>query len=79
MDINENVRKQILLELKTLHKTQCEFVVSFFDAFYDEGSFFIALEYMDGGSLANIINTIRNNGISIPELILGKITAQVKF
>lgn len=77
MDINENVRKQILLELKTLHKTQCDYVVDFFDAFYDEGSFFIALEFMDGGSLANVISTVYSNGSSIPESILGKIAEQV--
>lgn len=73
LDIEPNVRKQILLELKTLHKTQCEFVVSFFDAFYDEGSFFIALEYMDSGSLATVLTKAK----SIPENVLGKISFQV--
>lgn len=73
LDVKESVRKQIILELKTLYRTQSEYVVTFFDAFYSEGSIFIALEYMDGGSLADIL---RASG-SIPERILAKITTQV--
>jgi len=73
LDVKESVRKQIILELKTLYRTQSEYVVTFFDAFYSEGSIFIALEYMDGGSLADLL---RASG-SIPERILAKITMQV--
>eukprot|EP01114_Cavostelium_apophysatum_P011170 TRINITY_DN2536_c0_g1_i1.p1 TRINITY_DN2536_c0_g1~~TRINITY_DN2536_c0_g1_i1.p1 ORF type:complete len:381 (-),score=102.82 TRINITY_DN2536_c0_g1_i1:821-1963(-) len=73
LDIEPNVRKQILLELKTLHKTQCEYIVSFFDAFYDEGSFFIALEFMDSGALSNVLTKAK----TIPENVLGKIAFQV--
>lgn len=73
LDVKESVRKQIILELKTLYKTQSEYVVTFYDAFYSEGSIFIALEYMDGGSLADLL---RASG-SIPERILAKITTQV--
>lgn len=73
LELKENVRKQIILELKTHHKTQCEHVVTFFDAFYEEGSIFIALEYMDGGSLADILNRVG----TIPEPILAKLTLQV--
>jgi serine/threonine protein kinase len=73
LDIKESVRKQIILELKTLYRTQSDYVVTFFDAFYTEGSIFIALEYMDGGSLADLL---RANG-HISERILAYITAQV--
>jgi serine/threonine protein kinase len=75
LELKENVRKQIVLELKTLHKTQCEQVVTFFDAFYEEGSIFIALEYMDAGSLGHVIE---KSG-PIPEVILVKIAEQVFF
>jgi len=73
LDVKESVRKQILLELKTLYKTQSEYVVTFYDAFFSEGSIFIALEYMDGGSLADLL---KMNGC-IPERILARITTQV--
>jgi len=45
----------------------------FFDAFYDEGSVFIALEFMNGGSLGDVL---KNAGV-IPEQILVKIVMQV--
>jgi len=73
LDVKESVRKQILLELKTLYRTQSEYVVTFYDAFFSEGSIFIALEYMDGGSLADLLKL---NGC-IPERILARITTQV--
>jgi serine/threonine protein kinase len=74
LDIKEDQeRKGIIAELKTLHKTQCEYVVSFFDAFYDEGCIFISLEYMDIGSLLDIVGKVK----VIPEEVLGKIALQV--
>jgi mitogen-activated protein kinase kinase 1 len=73
LDVKESVRKQIILELKTLYRTQSEFVVTFYDAFYSEGSISIALEFMDGGSLADLLRACG----SIPERILAKITTQV--
>ncbi|EFA84569.1 MAP kinase kinase [Heterostelium album PN500] len=59
LDIQENVRKQILLELKTLHKTHCPYIVSFYDAFYNDGSIHIVLEYMDGGSLTDLLAKVK--------------------
>jgi serine/threonine protein kinase len=73
LELKENIRKQIILELKTLHKTQCEQVVAFYDAFYEEGSILIALEYMDAGSLSEVLS---KSG-PIPENIMAKITKQV--
>jgi len=73
LEIEENFRKQIILELKTLHQTQCEHVVSFFDAFYSEGCIYIALEYMDAGTLGDILG----RASKIPEEILSRITEQV--
>ncbi|KYQ99948.1 MAP kinase kinase [Tieghemostelium lacteum] len=73
LDIQENARKQILLELKTLYKTHCKWVVSFYDAFYTDGSIHIALEYMQRGSLADIIKRTQ----TLPEPILSRITYQV--
>jgi len=72
LNVTESVRKQIILELKTLYRTQSEYVVTFFDAFYSEGSISIALEYMDGGSLAD---HLRASG-SIPERALSNILSK---
>mmetsp|Transcript_29568 Transcript_29568/g.41589 ORF Transcript_29568/g.41589 Transcript_29568/m.41589 type:complete len:389 (+) Transcript_29568:680-1846(+) len=73
LEVEENIRKQIILELKTLHKTQCNHVVTFFDAFYNEGCIYIVLEFMDAGSLATVLEKAKK----IPEKILAKIAFQV--
>jgi hypothetical protein len=38
LDLKEKERKSVLLELKALHKAQCNYIVSFFDAFLDGGN-----------------------------------------
>jgi len=73
LDIQDTIRKQIILELKTLHKTLCPYIVSFYDAFYTEGSIHIILEYMQRGSITDIIKQTK----IIPEPILANIAAQV--
>lgn len=40
LDVSENVRKQIITELRILHSSKSEFVVSLFDAYYTEGKLF---------------------------------------
>ncbi|WJX70223.1 Mitogen-activated protein kinase kinase 3 [Trifolium repens] len=62
-------RQQLLTEIRTLCEAPCnEGLVEFHGAFYtpDSGQISIALEYMDGGSLADILRTHR----TIPEPIL---------
>ncbi|CAJ2665324.1 mitogen-activated protein kinase kinase 3 isoform X1 [Trifolium pratense] len=62
-------RQQLLTEIRTLCEAPCnEGLVEFHGAFYtpDSGQISIALEYMDGGSLADILRTHR----MIPEPIL---------
>jgi len=73
LDVKESVRKQIILELKTLYRNQSEYIVSLYDAFYTEGSIFIALEYMDGGSLADLLKASGK----IEERVLANVTTQV--
>lgn len=62
-------RQQLLTEIRTLCEAPCyEGLVQFYGAFYtpDSGQISIALEYMDGGSLADILR-IRK---TIPEPVL---------
>ena len=44
VEADEAKRKQILLELKTLHESMHESIISFYGAFYREGAVHIALE-----------------------------------
>jgi len=48
-------REQLIREIVTLYDAQCPSLITFYGAFYREGSITIALEYMDGGSLANVL------------------------
>ena len=48
-------REQLIREIIALYDAQCPNLITFYGAFYREGSITIALEYMDGGSLANVL------------------------
>jgi len=55
----------------------CRYLVKSYGAFYTEGYVSLILEYMDLGSLANIIQIMRKFKARFPEQILATITAQV--
>ncbi|GLJ43957.1 hypothetical protein SUGI_0916370 [Cryptomeria japonica] len=59
MNIQETVRKQIVQELKINQASQCPYVVVCHDAFYNNGFISIVLEYMDAGSLADVIKQVK--------------------
>ena len=67
------VEKQILIELKTLHDCDCDYVVRSYGSFMKDGMVHIALEFMDAGSLTGIIKEVKN----IPENIIGLICVQI--
>ncbi|KAK7256361.1 hypothetical protein RIF29_29803 [Crotalaria pallida] len=69
MNIEEFVRKQIAKELKINQAAQCPYVVVFCQSFYDNGVISIILEYMDGGSLADLMKKVK----TIPEPYLAAI------
>jgi serine/threonine protein kinase len=47
-------RDMLTKELHSLYKTNCPAIVRYYGAFHREGTINVALEYMDGGSLANV-------------------------
>lgn len=74
--VHQEKRQQLLNEIRTLCEApQVRGLVEFYGAFYspDSGQISIALEYMDGGSLADIVRTKK----FIPEPILSVITRKV--
>lgn len=66
-------REQLIREIVSLYDAQCPNLITFYGAFYREGSITIALEYMDGGSLANVLVQVG----PIPERVLAHITFQI--
>jgi serine/threonine protein kinase len=61
-----------LLELKTYHQSNHPYIVSFHGAFFTEGRLSFVLEYMDAGTLADLIKAG-----PITENVLARLTAQI--
>lgn len=55
---DKSKREQLVREIDTLYDAQCPNLITFYGAFYREGTITIALEYMDGGSLANVLDQV---------------------
>jgi mitogen-activated protein kinase kinase 1 len=59
MNIQEEIRKQIVQELKINQAAQCSNVVVCYHSFYHNGAISLVLEYMDRGSLADVIRQVK--------------------
>ncbi|XP_021723519.1 mitogen-activated protein kinase kinase 6-like [Chenopodium quinoa] len=59
MNIQEEIRKQIVQELKINQSSQCPHIVVCYHSFYHNGAFSLVLEYMDRGSLADVIKQVK--------------------
>jgi len=59
MNIQESVRKQIVQELKINQATQSPHIVMCHQSFYHNGVIYLVLEYMDRGSLADIVKQVK--------------------
>jgi len=72
-------RDQLLRELRTLYSSQnYPWLVAFHDCLYDEGAMYIVLEYMDGGSLADVLQAAQLTGSSaLSEPVLARLAARV--
>lgn len=73
LEIKPAIRQQIIRELKVLHDCNSPYIVGFYGAFYSDGEISICMEYMDGGSLDQVLKKAGR----ISEDILGKITIAV--
>lgn len=58
----------IIMELDVLHRCISPYIVDFYGAFFQEGSVYICMEFMDGGSVDRLY------GDGVPEGVLRKIT-----
>lgn len=68
LELDDSKFAQIVMELDILHRCQSPFIIDFYGAFFQEGSVYICIEYMDGGSIDKIY------GDGVPEGVLRKIT-----
>ena len=77
---DDNKRQQFKNDLRVLSYNKCNFLVHFYGAFFQEGTVKILLEYMNLGSLENILKIIKKKKLPqpcIPEPILAKIVIQI--
>uniref|UniRef100_A0A7S2XY35 mitogen-activated protein kinase kinase n=1 Tax=Fibrocapsa japonica TaxID=94617 RepID=A0A7S2XY35_9STRA len=70
---DKSKRKQLIREIETLYNAECPSLVTFYGAFYRQGAITIALEYMEGGALANVVAQMG----PIPEAALANMTYQI--
>lgn len=68
LELDDAKFAQIIMELDILHRCDSPFIIDFYGAFFQEGSVYICLEYMDGGSIDKLY------GDGVPEGVLRKIT-----
>eukprot|EP00752_Nemacystus_decipiens_P005646 g5109.t1 len=66
-------RHQLINEIKALYNASHPNVIHFLGAFYREGAVTIVTEYMDGGSLLNVLQQVG----AIPESALSSVAYQV--
>lgn len=75
MNIQEEIRKQIVQELKINQASQCSNVVVCYHSFYHNGAISIVFEYMDRGSLVDVIRQVK----TILEPYLAVVCKQVRM
>ena len=76
VETGSQVRKQLLGELRTLFNCNCDYVVRYYGAYFAEGSVNVALEFMDGGSLSDLIRPEDSEHPLMDERIVAQITFQ---
>ena len=74
LGVEEQVQRRIVQELNILHDCgPCPHIVSFHEASYYDGAVCVVLEYMDGGSLADVVAHCGR----IPERIVSNVAGHV--
>lgn len=65
--------KSIIAEFKTLYECNSPYIIKMYDAFYREGVIQLILEFMDCGSLDDVMKTCKR----LPEPVLSKISKSI--
>lgn len=66
-------RHQLVHELRTLQRSRSPYLVAFLGAFYADPAVSVALEYMDGGSLAGVLDRAKR----VPERVVAAAGRQI--
>ncbi|KAG2386718.1 hypothetical protein C9374_002462 [Naegleria lovaniensis] len=71
--VEKQLAKSIIHEVKALYTNRNPHIIKLLDSFYREGAILMILEYMDCGSLEDVIKITKK----VPEKILSKMTYQI--
>ncbi|ODQ63846.1 kinase-like protein, partial [Nadsonia fulvescens var. elongata DSM 6958] len=70
LELDKAKLQQIIMELDTLNRcAKSEYIVEFYGAFFEEGTVYVCMEYMDGGSLDKIYGS-PGEGVDEPYLAI---------
>lgn len=75
MNTEESTCRAISQELRINLSSQCPYLVSCYQSFYHNGLVSIILEFMDGGSLADLLKKVEK----VPENMLAAICKRVLY
>lgn len=67
---NKIERDKATQEVEILKMFNSDYIVKYFDSFFDNYSFNFVMEYCSGGELTNIIRKYKENGEKIKENVL---------
>lgn len=74
-DVNsDQTRKQVTTELRTMYGASHANIVRYYQSFFSNGAISIVMEYMDLGSLADVLKVVKR----IPEKYIAEIARQVR-
>ncbi|CAM9387267.1 unnamed protein product, partial [Phaeothamnion confervicola] len=67
--------RQLVRELSTLYQVNCPSLVGFYGVYKNEDSIHVVLEYMDRGSLHDIVHNLQHD--PLPEHVIAAVTFQI--
>jgi mitogen-activated protein kinase kinase 1 len=78
LEASRESRRMILNEIKIVFNAQSNHLISFYDAFFHDGSIYLALEYMDCGSLEGLLHAAKSTPAQlVPEGVSASVLFQI--
>ena len=77
LESNTESRRLLLNEIKLVYNARSDHLLTFYDAFLVEGKIYLALEYMDRGSVESLFELARQSGQLLPENVLANLLVQI--
>ncbi|KAL9645747.1 hypothetical protein ABK040_003479 [Willaertia magna] len=73
VELEDQKPKLIVAEFKALYNSDCPYIINLYDAYYRQGCILMILEFMDCGSLEDLLKVCKR----VPEPILSRMCYQI--